>query len=234
MQDVLPEMMSPYTMAQPPTSPGRALLSRALSHYCALAYGLSDAELAAGFAGAGGVTVAAEIALSTRLMGETLARGDVRAWARPMGGGEPVPLKASLWELDDFKRRFETSGLDLSEPFGDAAPTHWIFVDVEDWNAVVEAVLEGGTTTRRRQPASAPKTSVRPLMQAPAEPPTGDTKADTERLLRLPEVIRRVGLSKPTIYRRMERSAFPTQIQLSGGAVVWRESEIVAWIARQG
>lgn len=50
------------------------------------------------------------------------------------------------------------------------------------------------------------------------------------RLLRLAEVIERVGLGKSAIYTRIRAKAFPGQVDL-GGVSVWVESEIDAWIA---
>ncbi|QMV19653.1 AlpA family phage regulatory protein [Granulicella sp. 5B5] len=47
--------------------------------------------------------------------------------------------------------------------------------------------------------------------------------------LRLPEVMHRTGLSRPTIYRRMEQKTFPMRIPLGGGVVAWDEREITAW-----
>ncbi len=50
-----------------------------------------------------------------------------------------------------------------------------------------------------------------------------------DRFLRLPEVKRIVGLSTSTIYEKMALGKFPKPVPLSGGAVAWLESEIVAW-----
>ena len=49
-------------------------------------------------------------------------------------------------------------------------------------------------------------------------------------LLRLPEVKRRTGLSRSTIYLRTQRGEFPSSIILGGRAVAWLESEIDEWI----
>ena len=51
------------------------------------------------------------------------------------------------------------------------------------------------------------------------------------RILRLPEVIARVGLRRPTIYLHISKGTFPKQINLGPRAVGWLESEIDAWIA---
>lgn len=52
------------------------------------------------------------------------------------------------------------------------------------------------------------------------------------RILRLPEVERRVGLKKSSIYARMANQTFPHQISLGDGgrAVGWLESSIDSWI----
>lgn len=50
-------------------------------------------------------------------------------------------------------------------------------------------------------------------------------------ILRLPEVIRRVGLKRASIYLHMTQGIFPKQIHLGDRAVGWLESEIDAWLA---
>ncbi len=50
------------------------------------------------------------------------------------------------------------------------------------------------------------------------------------RLLRLPEVIRKVGLSKTTIYKRAREGSFPKPVDLGGGQTAWVESEIDSFI----
>lgn len=56
----------------------------------------------------------------------------------------------------------------------------------------------------------------------------GASRPDT--LLRLPEVMARTGLKRSTIYNKMRAGTFPQQIPVSKTMVVWRESEICAWI----
>jgi len=50
------------------------------------------------------------------------------------------------------------------------------------------------------------------------------------RMLRLPEVVARVGLSPTTIWRREKRGDFPARRNLGGNAVAWRDDEIGEWI----
>lgn len=51
-----------------------------------------------------------------------------------------------------------------------------------------------------------------------------------ESLVRLPDVVRRTGLSRPTIYRRMANGRFPRSVQLGVNSVAWRESDLQSWM----
>lgn len=51
-----------------------------------------------------------------------------------------------------------------------------------------------------------------------------------ERLIRLPEVKRRVGLARSTIYRLMQLGAFPKARKLGLRAIAWSEAEVDNWI----
>ena len=50
------------------------------------------------------------------------------------------------------------------------------------------------------------------------------------QILRLKSVIEMTGLSRSTIYLRMEQGNFPQQINLGSRAVGWISSEIKEWI----
>ncbi len=52
------------------------------------------------------------------------------------------------------------------------------------------------------------------------------------RILRIKEVIRLTGLSRSTIYKRVnsQTESFPTPVSLGGGLVGWVEEEVNAWI----
>lgn len=52
------------------------------------------------------------------------------------------------------------------------------------------------------------------------------------RLLRIAQVIDRVGLKKTMIYDLIKQGAFPKPIKL-GGASTWLENEIESWILYQ-
>ncbi len=53
----------------------------------------------------------------------------------------------------------------------------------------------------------------------------------TASLLRLAAVKARTGLSRTTIYRRMELGTFPGSTRISPGLVGWYEADIDSWIA---
>ena len=53
------------------------------------------------------------------------------------------------------------------------------------------------------------------------------------RLMRLPEVVQLIGVSRSTIYRWMENGEFPRQVSLGGNTVAWLESDVEDWIQRR-
>lgn len=55
----------------------------------------------------------------------------------------------------------------------------------------------------------------------------------SQKILRLPEVKSRTGLSRSTIYLRISKGTFPRARSLGARAVGWYESEITAWIEQR-
>lgn len=53
------------------------------------------------------------------------------------------------------------------------------------------------------------------------------------KLLRLPQVIECVGLSRSTIYSMMERAAFPRPVKAGERAVAWVSDEIDGWLEQR-
>lgn len=51
-----------------------------------------------------------------------------------------------------------------------------------------------------------------------------------DRILRLDAVLDRTGLSRSTLYRKMEHGAFPGQIKIAERCAGWRESAVNAWL----
>jgi prophage regulatory protein len=53
------------------------------------------------------------------------------------------------------------------------------------------------------------------------------------KILRLPKVKVRTGLSRSTIYLRISEGRFPTPVSLGGRAVGWIEAEIDEWLKQR-
>jgi prophage regulatory protein len=48
-------------------------------------------------------------------------------------------------------------------------------------------------------------------------------------LLRLPQIMREVGLCRSSIYSAISEGRFPPPLRISRRAVAWREADIEAW-----
>lgn len=57
----------------------------------------------------------------------------------------------------------------------------------------------------------------------------GMTSETIDRIFRLPKVLEITGLTRSTLYRKIERGEFPRQIKLSERCAGWRESAIREW-----
>lgn len=53
------------------------------------------------------------------------------------------------------------------------------------------------------------------------------------QILRMREVIQRIGLSRSSIYKLMENNDFPKPMKLGSQAIGWRDTEIEAWISNR-
>ncbi|WP_188053637.1 helix-turn-helix transcriptional regulator [Sphingosinithalassobacter sp. CS137] len=51
-----------------------------------------------------------------------------------------------------------------------------------------------------------------------------------DRILRLKAVLDRTGLSRSTMYRKMQEGSFPSSIQISDRCIGWRQSAVEAWM----
>jgi prophage regulatory protein len=49
-------------------------------------------------------------------------------------------------------------------------------------------------------------------------------------MLRLSSVLERTGLSRSTLYRKIEQGTFPNQVRISERCVGWREHDIEQWL----
>ncbi len=52
----------------------------------------------------------------------------------------------------------------------------------------------------------------------------------SHKIIRLPEVILKTGLSRSTIYLHMSKGEFPQSISLGERAVGWLESDVEHWL----
>jgi prophage regulatory protein len=53
---------------------------------------------------------------------------------------------------------------------------------------------------------------------------------DLDRIIRIRTVLARTGLSRSTLYRKMNEGTFPSQVRISIHGAGWRESAINRWI----
>ena len=51
-----------------------------------------------------------------------------------------------------------------------------------------------------------------------------------QRILRLKSVLERTGLTRSTLYRKMQLGTFPRQLRISVRCAGWRESDVEAWL----
>jgi len=56
------------------------------------------------------------------------------------------------------------------------------------------------------------------------------TSQPFERYLRLNDVLDRTGLSRATLYRKIQAGTFPAQYRLAVRCCGWRESEVNIWL----
>ena len=52
-----------------------------------------------------------------------------------------------------------------------------------------------------------------------------------DRILRLKAVLERTGLSRSTMYRKIQNGSFPKHIQISDRCIGWRQSAVDAWMS---
>ena len=50
-----------------------------------------------------------------------------------------------------------------------------------------------------------------------------------DRFLRLDSVLDRTGLSRATLYRKIQAGTFPKQVRISERCCAWRESKVTEW-----
>lgn len=55
----------------------------------------------------------------------------------------------------------------------------------------------------------------------------------TDKILKLPDVMKATALSRSSIYAFVNKGSFPKSVPLGLKAVGWLESEVTAWIAER-
>lgn len=75
---------------------------------------------------------------------------------------------------------------------------------------------------------------VRPAPILPEEIPSCQERemvfGSPERILRIRTVLERTGLSRSTLYRKIQQGTFPKQLRISERCMGWRESAVEAWM----
>ncbi|MCD4487005.1 AlpA family phage regulatory protein [Chromobacterium vaccinii] len=89
------------------------------------------------------------------------------------------------------------------------------------------SIRVGRQCVYQRDELDAFKASREPAQQATHAPIT----TGTNYLIRLPEVMRKTGMSRSWIYAQMKAGLFPMAISLGARAVAWKQSSIDGWIA---
>lgn len=51
-----------------------------------------------------------------------------------------------------------------------------------------------------------------------------------DRIIRIDTVLARTGLTRSTLYRKVQNGTFPRQLKLSERCAGWRESAVNAWL----
>jgi len=51
-----------------------------------------------------------------------------------------------------------------------------------------------------------------------------------ESIIRLKTVLKRTGLSRSTLYRKIQQGTFPKQIRISERCAGWRQSAVSEWL----
>ena len=82
----------------------------------------------------------------------------------------------------------------------------------------IERGGEGAESARRLEASAAPPPQQGPTLPRPL------------RLLRLPAVLERTGLSRSTIWRLERRGEFPRHHRIAPNIVAWLEEEVTDWI----
>lgn len=56
------------------------------------------------------------------------------------------------------------------------------------------------------------------------------TTETPDRILRIKTVLERTGLTRSTLYRKIQRGTFPRQVRIAVRCAGWRESAVSEWL----
>ena len=191
---------------------------------------------------------------------EAFVHDKIACFARPMSGGDVVPIPARLWEIDDPLPRMAIGAFNLQDWANPAAlPTHRIFVDATQFDQWLATVRDSGSLSARqfeeiidptlraaravaRQriseededlEANSPLSddSIRSLPSAfPVQ--SGRSLGLGPMLLNIGQVAELVGRGRSTIYQMVKDGDFPEPLKI-GSSSRWKKQEILLWIEEQ-
>lgn len=238
------EMSAPwqlYREGRQIRSAGRTLLSHAFSNYMALFDGIGPMEIASAFDNAGNADDRDLIEREIHFLAKIFVEGRIRTFARLAGGGDPIELPASAWELDDAVPRFATASLNVDQPHNSsAAATHWIFVDTNQWDTAMDGLRDSRLPwtddwdNAEVEPSEPPAIAVVHSGSELGGPNDGPTRSAPEpwrnEILSIDAVISATGLKRSTIYAKIAAGSFPRQIAIHGTRTGWRRGHVQDWL----
>jgi len=192
------------------------------------------------------------VLLDAALMASQLMQGRIASFARPLGGGDVVPIDPAKWEVDDPLPRMATGTINIDQWADPAAPpTHRIFVDgadFDDWlvglatpgtlsDAEIDAVADPrlraarSLAQRRTKPVQKSKTPAE-VRERPDVSPAASSNPASGGLITIKEVRELTKLGRSTLYRMMDDGSFPAPTKI-GRSVRWPRAAIDEWIASQ-
>lgn len=83
---------------------------------------------------------------------------------------------------------------------------------------------------RERVPTFAAPPPAQPALVRSGEPSPAFTRRGEKRLIRMPDVCKRIGVSRSSLYKMIHLKTFPPPKRLSGRSVAWLESDIETWV----
>jgi predicted DNA-binding transcriptional regulator AlpA len=241
---------SPYLEQAVTTSAGRIALVKAFGDLVRVQQGFNAHELPEIFAAPEdeGENDACRhlVTMDAAFLTTQFVRERIATFARPVGGGEVVPIVASMWEIDDPLPRMATGAFNLQDWANHEAPlTHRILVDSADFDewlaglnspdrlsnreleAALDPQLRAAWAVAARRVKTAPK--LQRQSQSNADVSLSHSLSVGDELLTRPEVEALVKLGRSSIYAKIRDDGFPDNIML-GGKAVWRKSAVMAWV----